>query len=357
MVIRDLRNTAGSGATAPRVPGVASTLALCMVVKNEQEFLGRCLNSVTGIVNEILIVDTGSTDRTIEIAESYGARVIESPWCDDFSVVRNVGLENIRSDWVLQLDADEELAPGFSVQPLLSDSRFDGYQVRIIVAASAYEMDTKDPESFAAVRLFRSRKDMRYKSPIHEYIDFPDSGRIGLSGLMIVHFGPVLDKESDHQARLDRNFKMLSSAVEKHPEDPYLYFCLGSEFFLIQDYEAAIACYQRSVSLVSNPNLVYVPSMMRNTAACLVEMGEPGKALELLKDLQGQFPLFTDVYFLEGEIAMRQGDYVRGERVFRHCLKMGEPPAELYSWGGTGGWRAQQGLDDARLRLGIGGLT
>jgi len=84
-------------------------LSLSMIVKNEEPFLAHCLDSVRGLVDEMVILDTGSTDGTLEIARAAGARVFQSPWRDDFSAARNASLEKATGDWILILDADEEL--------------------------------------------------------------------------------------------------------------------------------------------------------------------------------------------------------------------------------------------------------
>jgi glycosyltransferase involved in cell wall biosynthesis len=83
-------------------------ISLCMIVRNEERKLARALDSARDWVGEIVVVDTGSTDRTVEIAESYGARVIHFPWCDDFSAARNASLDAATNEWALVLDADEQ---------------------------------------------------------------------------------------------------------------------------------------------------------------------------------------------------------------------------------------------------------
>src|SRR5687767_12493572 len=86
------------------------TLSVCLIVKNEERYLAQCLQSVRGLWDDLVIVDTGSTDRTVEIAESFGARVFHFTWCDDFSAARNFCLDQITTDWILSLDADETIA-------------------------------------------------------------------------------------------------------------------------------------------------------------------------------------------------------------------------------------------------------
>jgi len=89
---------------------VTPTLSLCMIVKNEELHLARCLKSVRGLADEMILVDTGSTDRTVEVARSYGARVFHFTWQDDFSLARNHSLEAASGEWILVLDADESIA-------------------------------------------------------------------------------------------------------------------------------------------------------------------------------------------------------------------------------------------------------
>lgn len=87
------------------------SLSLCMIVRNEEQNLSECLDSVKNVVDEIIVIDTGSTDETVGIAESYGAQVEHFPWCDDFSKARNESIKYASGDWILWLDADERLLP------------------------------------------------------------------------------------------------------------------------------------------------------------------------------------------------------------------------------------------------------
>ena len=109
------------------------TLALSMIVKNAERHLAGCLQSVQGIVDEIVIADTGSTDSSVEIARRAGARVFSIPWENDFAKARNLSLAEVKADWVLVLDADERLDPGAAkvLPALLADEKAAGFQVTI----------------------------------------------------------------------------------------------------------------------------------------------------------------------------------------------------------------------------------
>src|SRR3989338_8295195 len=107
------------------------SISLCMIVKNEADFLEQCLNSVKEIADEIIIVDTGSTDRTKEIAKKFNAKVIEHKWNNNFSEARNISLEHATKEWILVLDADEAISREDlpKIKILIKNRDFDGYML------------------------------------------------------------------------------------------------------------------------------------------------------------------------------------------------------------------------------------
>ncbi|MGB3264581.1 MAG: tetratricopeptide repeat protein [Microcoleus sp.] len=142
-------------------------LTLCTIVKNEETTLSRTLDSVKGVVDEMVVLDTGSGDRTREIARESGARVYDFEWCDDFAAARNESLKHARGDWILVLDADEVLVP--EIVPLLkqaikSDRLLLINLVRQEIGAS------QSPYSLVS-RLFRNRPDIRFSRPYHAMVD------------------------------------------------------------------------------------------------------------------------------------------------------------------------------------------
>ena len=142
-------------------------LSLCMIVKNEEATLPRTLDSVKDIVNEMIVLDTGSSDRTREIAQEYGARVYRFEWCDDFAAARNECLKYATGNWILVLDADEVLVPNILPQikqAIKSDRALLINLIRQEVGAS------QSPYSLVS-RLFRNRPDIRFSRPYHAMVD------------------------------------------------------------------------------------------------------------------------------------------------------------------------------------------
>ncbi|MEO2006383.1 MAG: glycosyltransferase family 2 protein, partial [Candidatus Poribacteria bacterium] len=142
------------------------TVALAMIVKDEEDFLPGCLASVAGVVDQIIVVDTGSTDATVEIARNHGAEVYDFAWTDDFAAARNVSLEHVTTDWVLWLDADEELLPE-SHAPLRSLT-LDPEAAGAHLCVHNLMGDRTVP--FLTTRLWRHDPTVRFQQPIHEQI-------------------------------------------------------------------------------------------------------------------------------------------------------------------------------------------
>ena len=206
------------------------TVSLCMIARDEEAFIGKAIKSVLALVDEIIVVDTGSQDNTRIIAEGYGARVVDYAWHDDFAAARNAALAAATSDWILVLDCDEQLQ---SVRPvefqrLLADPGLVGYRVRMIGAHS-----DERPTPFPAIRLFRRHQDIGYRYPVHEQIapdlaarSAEDGLVVGDSPLVVVHDGGGADQRS---RKRDRNLRLLRQAVRDYPEEPYFEYRLGSE--------------------------------------------------------------------------------------------------------------------------------
>ncbi len=217
------------------------SLSLCMIVKNEQNFIEDCLESVKDVVDQIIIIDTGSTDNTLELAKKYKVDIHHFKWCDDFSKARNESIKYATSDWVLWLDADERLSASSSRQLLNELTTGDKpviYQVQInnktSDAASAY-LST-------AYRIFKNRCGIAFKGRIHEQLahdpNFPKP-EVRRSKIIIEHLG--YDIEGDLKSdKNSRNLKLLQKMVEENPNDGYARFTLGQQYNLNSKFEMAI---------------------------------------------------------------------------------------------------------------------
>lgn len=192
-------------------------ISLCLLVKNEERNLARCVDSVRDLAGEIVVVDTGSTDGTQEIAAGHGAKVVAFDFDRvDFAAARNFGIGLARGEWVMVLDADETLdaASGPLVRELVGRGENAGYY---------FERSNKQPEGAAAttdyaVRLFPNGAEYRYRGRVHETVDasiLAAGGRLKRSGVRIHH-----DFAADTEARRRRNFRYIQILKEEIAADP-----------------------------------------------------------------------------------------------------------------------------------------
>lgn len=209
-----------------------STVSACLIVKDEAARLPRCLASLAEAVDEIVVVDTGSSDETRELARSFGARVGTFHWSDDFSAARNAALDLATGDWVLVIDADEWLRPGgaAALRAACDDPAVVAYKLALV---NHLDGDRREEESLT--RLFRRDPRVRFAGRVHEQVTeslAQVATRPGawpeLRGVTIEHDGYLksIVRERDKSRR---NVALLSRAVDEAPRDPYLRYKLAGE--------------------------------------------------------------------------------------------------------------------------------
>lgn len=229
-------------------------LSLCMIVKNEEANLPRCLESVKGVVDEMVIVDTGSTDRTKEIAQSYGAKVYDFEWVDDFSAARNYGIDRAKGEWILVLDADEVLdaQTAIELRPILETSKADAYNcVTRNVLSLQPELYYHDSSFQGWVRVFRNRPQYRFESMYHEAV-FPSllrhKAKVENSNFIIWHYGLLCDMvQGGETTREERSWRYLQKAAEQEPNNGNLLFYLGVGYYEKGDRDNAYKVLKRAV--------------------------------------------------------------------------------------------------------------
>lgn len=192
-----------------------------MIVKNEEENLARCLKSVKDVVDEIIIVDTGSTDKTIEIANSYNSKLFNFEWTNDFSAARNFALSKCNGNWILYLDADEELNPD-SIDELISKTNsLTPSAVNCIVKSLGFQSTTSSIIKYP--RLFYKHKGVRFSGFIHEQInDSLKENKIPVidSGIEIIHYGYAVDDERlKHKKKRNLTLLLQSEKTQNKPYD------------------------------------------------------------------------------------------------------------------------------------------
>ncbi|MFN4194353.1 MAG: glycosyltransferase [Thermosynechococcus sp.] len=229
-------------------------LTLCMIVRNEAARLPQCLASVAGVVDEAVIVDTGSEDETVAIARDWGARVYEVPWQEDFAAARNLALSYVTTEWVLVLDADETLTPAFAalLPEICQQSDW------LVVTLLRQELGVVPPYTYVS-RLFRRHPDLRFERPYHETIDDsvlalqqrePHWQIAQVNGVAIVHSGYL---GVQRQQKLERAERIMRRYLEQHPEDAYLWSKLAGVYLARGDLGQAQQCLEQGLKTKTLP--------------------------------------------------------------------------------------------------------
>ncbi len=204
-------------------------VSLCVIVKNESANVARCLRSAEGVAADVVVVDTGSTDDTVAIAEACGARVFHASWENDFSKARNAAIEQARCGWVLVLDADEELGAGWreGLGAVLASTDAAGF--RVIMENLLPAEDVVRVSEARILRVFRNVAGYRYEKAIHEQVRGPIErlgGRVDDLELRIVHHGYV-SSTAQGVSRATRNVALLREEVRRQPRDAWVHYHLG----------------------------------------------------------------------------------------------------------------------------------
>lgn len=207
-------------------------LSLCAIAKNEEAALPKCLSSVQGVVDEIVLLDTGSSDRTVEVARNFGAKVYNYQWCNDFSAARNEALKYVQGDWILVLDADEVLVPEIvpSLKQAIASDRY------LVINLLRQEVGAAQSPYSLVSRLFRHHPNIYFSRPYHALID--DSVAIilnqephwqigNLAEVALLHEGYQKNAIAS-QNKFDKARVAMEGFLAAHPDDPYVCSKLGA---------------------------------------------------------------------------------------------------------------------------------
>lgn len=310
----------------------ALPLSVCLIVRDEEKTLGRALHSVRPLAREIVVVDTGSRDRSRQIARDAGARVIAAPWQDDFSHARNVAVEAATSDHILMLDADEELRPEShealrraSGRPALAQL----VHVQLLYPPGV-QIEGEGAQVLTVPRLFRRHPRIRYRGRIHESIaesllglgfdDWPDSG------VELLHHGYV--DRGERRRKQQRNLRLLELAWREEPENLYLGFKLAATLEpgelrreLLEE-TARLALGLPAAELATYP---FLPRLFALLSEELRARGELARAQRVL--LQAADRVGRSVWFSAGRALVLAGEFLAADAALLRYLEAPRPAA------------------------------
>jgi glycosyltransferase involved in cell wall biosynthesis len=297
-------------------------ISLCMIARDEERVLGDCLQSARPYVDEIILVDTGSVDRTVEIAKEHGARVFHFPWCDDFSAARNASIRYATEDWIFWMDADDTLPAqcGAKLKPLveLAEEATTGFLMQVHIPPAPGE------EGFTIVdhlKLFRNLPGLRFEGRIHEQILEPLyrlGGKAERTDLYVVHSGYEYPPAGQTKKRA-RDILLLQKDLEERPGHPFVLFNIGMTAHHLKEWDKAVdaleECLRRSKPFESIVRKAY--AML---AGSYLAKGDVAGAVERIGTGLALFPHDPELLFRAGIVYREAGELRQAEESYVKLL-------------------------------------
>ncbi len=312
-------NTSVSVATRTR-----PRISLCMIVRNEVDNLSACLDSAAHLFDEIVVVDTGSTDDTKTVAASWGARVVDFVWCEDFAAARNESMRHATGDWIFWLDADERLDT--DNQQRLRDlfAALKNENVAYVMRQLSRPHKVDLGVQVGMVRLFRNDLRLRWHYRVYEHL-LPSLHQYGVeirpTEITIEHLG--YQDPNCVSAKLERNFHLLQLDDAEHPDNPYILFNLGFVCLDRGQPGETVRLLKRSLEL-AQPGDPFVRQLFRVLARAQSRLGRKAEALATLRTGREHFADDPELLFTEGVLLAEEGNFVEAGGRLEQLLRSQE---------------------------------
>lgn len=284
-------------------------VSLCMIVKNEEDNLADCIRSVGDFPAEIIVVDTGSTDRTVEIAESFGAKVFRFDWIDDFAAARNESLRHATGEWIFWLDADDRVPPRSLVQlkEAVASGRADAFRCRMV---SPLNGDTPAVNVALYTLLFRNYRGVQFEGAIHE-TPTDSAVRQGLAlantNITIEHRG-YSGGAAQLRQKAERNARILRQCISAEPDNLKWRYHLGVSLYQMEDYAGAVMQFEPIVAhpapALNEQNQVYRAHLLLLSA--YVNTDQPARADAVLARALERYPRRRHLLVAAGMFRLHQ---------------------------------------------------
>lgn len=298
-------------------------LSVCIIAKNEETHIEECLKRLAPYGFEIVLTDTGSTDRTLAVAEKYTDRIFHFDWIDDFSAARNFCMEKASHDFILSLDCDEYIET-INLSALgRCMERYPDCAGRILIR-NRFLRDGRISFEQTRVSRIADRRQFHFVGAVHEQLEHRDGSAKAVydTPVTILHVG-YDETEADMTKKSRRNIALLESQLEKEGPDPYLYFQLGQSYRRLGDTEKAFQSFDAGLAMEVDPGLDYVKTMVESYGYTLLDLKRSRDALGLA-ELYDVFAGRADFVFLMGLVYMNNGLFDAAVKEFQKAATMEE---------------------------------
>jgi Glycosyl transferase family 2/Tetratricopeptide repeat len=302
---------------------MGASISLCMIVKDEESCLPTCLGSVADLVGEIIVVDTGSTDATRDVARHYGALVHEFSWCDDFAAARNHSLHHATGDWIFWLDADDCIDEANRLRLRTLFANLPDENVAYLMRYVA--LNDGGPGRTSAVdhaKLFRNLPQIRWEYRVHEQI-LPAitrlGGRIEPTDVVIHHLG--YQDANEVRRKLERNRRLLELDDVAHPDHPVILFNLGRTYLRLGRVAEAVPSLTRCLRTLPGElaHVVRIAYTLLVEAHCRLRQSKD--ALDVCLEGRARFPRDLELLFAEGLVRRDLDDHWGAEACLLQLLE------------------------------------
>ena len=287
-------------------------LSLCMIVRDNEDTLEASLLSIKPWVDEMIVVDTGSLDRTREIAERLGAKVSSFPWIDDFSAAHNASLERAQGEWIFWMDSDDTIPAECGRR--LRELAYAEYPEDILGFVMQVHCPTGETaDDYTAVdhvKLFRNDPRLRFEGRIHEQVLMPIrllGGKVLCTDIYVVHSGASRTPEAK-AAKCERDLRILHKDLEERPEHPFVRFNLGMTYTHMGEHDRAIEFLQDSLQM-SDLHDSHVRKAFALMAICHFQSDRFQESLLVCRQGRSTYPDDPELLFREGMALHSLGDY------------------------------------------------
>lgn len=279
-------------------------LSICMMVKNEEKNLPRCLESLKELMNnvesELIIVDTGSEDETVNIAKEYTSNVYFHKWNNNFSEMRNISINYAKGDWIFIIDADEELIEPASIISFFSKdtSKFNGAALRLDnIVRKAGDLGS----TILTVRFFRNNGKYKYLGTVHNVLNI--DGNICELTSKLLHYGYITDDQELMDMKFNRTRNMLIDELTKNPKNIYYQFQLATTYEMHKDMDLAKLHYEKAYIILNENKSIrkfdYI-YLWGPLAKILIFYKEHHRAIEIINEGLTLADDYIDLYYFLG---------------------------------------------------------
>jgi len=298
-------------------------ISVCMIVKNEEKNIEKSLKSIQKLGYEIIVVDTGSTDKTKEIVKRYTDKLFNYKWCDDFSLARNFSVSKAKNKYIFILDADEEIIQ-FDKNEIEETIINNENKIGTIEVINEYKRNGNSFKSISKVSRIFNKDKYKFKGEIHEQL-VPLIGKkeeYHDLNIRINHSG-YSEEEIKRKDKLNRNIRLLKKELLSKQEDPYILYQLGKTYYLMEDYFQATNYFEKALSIDLDTKLYYVEDLVESYGYSLINSKRYEEALNLL-GVYDEFKSYCDFIFLIGMIYMNNGYFKEAINEFTKALNYKE---------------------------------